>query len=647
MTLGHHVLLGLSIAALGAAGLRVASLAAPRGLERVVTAAVVVCAAAVIQTLLLGLLALGGSPVALALAAGATWLGARLLLPAPALPPGAEVAAWWRDSGLAMRVGLGALAGMGLAWSVWLLRYPALGIDSIAYHVPEIVAWTHNGTPGSVESIVPELSVGNYPLTNEVLLTWGTAISRSFVFLTLWPPAMLALLAAAGWLGLRSLVVPRLPALLALAALLSTPILTNHQMNGAHTDLPALTWLACCAALCAASVRRPLLLAPAVLAAGLAIGTKTTTAPLALLALAIAYVPQRGRLRPLGRPLALAGAGALAVGSYWYLRDLVDHGSPLWPFLATPWGDDLPRHFATAVTFLDRPRLTLDRIGHDYLEVFAGGIVLLAGAVLAPLVARRREVLGCATATAVAAVLWANAPLTGVNDFPVLDFTALSTLRYSSPALAAAALTLALAARAGPRARGYAVAVLAAATVLGVWQTFDLGFPNVPRATTPLVGAALGALAGFMARPVQLPRGPAARLAAVAVVAAAAGALLVPAANGYVKRHARTGLYDAEIVSWVSSLPGYSDDRPTISIAPVMTGVLAGDRLQHRLELVPVRERCDRVRALPRQQWLVVHRNPLRIRGRSNTQRCLAFVRPTHAGRTFRFYGRVASARRR
>ena len=94
-------------------------------------------------------------------------------------------------------------------------------------------------------------------MTNEVLLEWSSAISRSFVPVMLWAPATLALLAIAGWCGLRSVMVPRLPAGLAVLTLCLTPPLTHWQKNGAHTDLPALAWLLCAAALCAASVGRP------------------------------------------------------------------------------------------------------------------------------------------------------------------------------------------------------------------------------------------------------------------------------------------------------------------------------------------------------------------------------------------------------
>ncbi len=334
----HHAVLGLAIACLGGAGLRLASLAAPSGPERAVAAVVIAASIAALEALALGLVRLGTNTAVLAGAAALTWLAARTFLPAPASRPGHELAAAWRAASPASRIAIGAIAGVGLAWAVWLLRYPALGIDTVAYHLTDVVAWVGDGSPGAVEPLFPTVPVGNYPLTNEVLLAWGTGIARSFVFVGLWAPAMMALLMLASWAGLRTLRVPVAAATLAVGALCLLPVLTHYQQNGANTDIPAFAWLVSSAFLSLASTRRPALLAPALLAAGLAVGTKTTTLPLALLVLVIALVAARAELPRRARPLALAGAAAIAFGGYWYLRNLVDHGSPFWPFVETPVG---------------------------------------------------------------------------------------------------------------------------------------------------------------------------------------------------------------------------------------------------------------------------------------------------------------------
>ncbi|MDX6659394.1 MAG: hypothetical protein QOJ55_216, partial [Solirubrobacteraceae bacterium] len=82
-TVLHHVAWALSVVALGAAGLRVAATMAPRGLARAVAAAVLAAGAALVESLGLGLVGLGGSTVALAAAAWGTWLAVRVAVPAP------------------------------------------------------------------------------------------------------------------------------------------------------------------------------------------------------------------------------------------------------------------------------------------------------------------------------------------------------------------------------------------------------------------------------------------------------------------------------------------------------------------------------------------------------------------------------------
>jgi hypothetical protein len=89
----RHLLWALSVAALAGAALRVASLSVPGGLVRVVAAAVIAVATAIVQALALGLVGLGSSPPALAASAVATWIVVRAATPRPELAATAELAA--------------------------------------------------------------------------------------------------------------------------------------------------------------------------------------------------------------------------------------------------------------------------------------------------------------------------------------------------------------------------------------------------------------------------------------------------------------------------------------------------------------------------------------------------------------------------
>src|SRR3954468_13598870 len=293
----HHALLGVSVAALGAAGLRAASPLAPAGLGRGLVAATFASAAAVAEALGLAVFALGGSTAALVIAAVATWVAARLLLPEPRVRVADELALWWGARSVLEKGVLGAVAGAAAAWAAWQLRYPALGFDTVVYHAPEILLWLQHGTPGSIQELIPDQPVGNYPLTAEVTIGWAMGISRSLVPLILVPWAWIALTAVAGWTGLRGLGVAVWPRGLAVAALCTNTWLLAWQNVGGITDPGAVAWLVTCAALCALSRERPPLLAPARLAAGLSAGCKTTALPMLVVVLALGLRAARPGLR--------------------------------------------------------------------------------------------------------------------------------------------------------------------------------------------------------------------------------------------------------------------------------------------------------------------------------------------------------------
>jgi hypothetical protein len=605
--LAHHLLLALAVLALAAAGLRAAATLTAGGLEQATSAGALAAGAAAVQALALGLLGLGTDPWALTGAALVTWVVARATLPRPPRPAGEQLATWWGGLGLGERLALGALAGVGLAWTTFLIRFPAFGWDGVVYHLPEIAKWVQSGTPGSIETVLPGWPVGNYPLANEVLLAWAAGIAQSYAPVVVWSSGMVVLLAAAGWMGLRSLRVAPLVRVLAVGVLCTMPVLSASQLNGPNTDLPALAWLVTTGALCAAAVHRrePGLLAPALVAGGLAAGTKTTTLPLAAAALLVAAYLLRPHLRAVAGPLALAAVGALVVGGTWYLRNLVDHGTPFWPFVTGAWSDPPPLALHRMdVSFLERPVRTMEEFGFDEWlgRIFAGGALLLAGGVLAAAWARTRAVVAASAATAVSFLLWANAPVTGVSDLRGVDGATISTVRYLLPAVAAGVLALALSSRAGRWPRRAATAVLAAALGLNLWQLFDLGFPAVPSPRMPVLAALAGtaAAAGVTA---LLPWRALLRPSALAAAVLAAGVALGLTAPGVVDRHERMALFDAELVRVFS---GPADDGRPIAMAPMTVAVLTGPELERSVDGIPRREGCGRVRARARRGWVVV-----------------------------------------
>ncbi len=622
----HALALVVAATALAGAAARGARALGARGLELAVAAAPLAATLAGLEALALGLVGLGGSPVALTVAALLTGLIAWRRSPGPlAAPAWRALAGAWGGLGRPARLLLGALAGAALAWLAWIARHPGLGIDPLTYHLPESILWIQQGHPGSVETLQYDFPQGYYPVTNELIVGWVVAIARSSAASLAWTPAAALLAVLAGWLGLRRLAGDRLVSALAIAAVLLSPIAAS-QLIGPHTDLPAAAWLWTAAALVAAAERRPRLLAAAVLAAALAVGTKTTTAPFSVL-LGVYAVWRHRRARALAPLLGAAAAAGVAVGGVWYLRNLIVHGSPLYPFKGTPFGDPAPpfmRRFD--MSFLDRPRLTLARNADSDRRTLAGGLILLALGLLAPLARPRpRGRTLVAAAVALAGLLsWAAAPFTGAADDPILDLSA-TTTRYLLPTLGAAAVALALAATGARRLRIAVALALVAACAWSIRETQHLDLVAMPSTATLLAGAALGAAVAAVLR-----RLPDLGLAAAAVAAVLAALALVGVGHGFARRQgAAPWLRSKGVVGWAAAQPAWRDSAFPVAFAPQMLAPLAGDRLQHRIALVGAAEPCPAVRARALRGWVVLGTFPLENRRAPFTaRRCLATPPP-------------------
>jgi hypothetical protein len=647
----HQLLLLGSVAALSAAGWRLASAAVPAGLLRVIATVALAAAGAVLSALALALAGLGASPVALTAVAAATLLASYRAVPGWPPSAGEQLGAWWSGLSRPGRVARLTLAGAVVGYGAWLLRYPGLGYDALTYHLALPVAWIHNGRPGSLVTVWDGLPIQNYPLTWEVLVSWATAIARTFVPATLLTPAMLLILAASVRAGLAELGVSERLAWLAVATVTTLPLVVV-QLPGPNNDLPDTAWLACAAALVAGAApwrsdgrsreRHGALLAVALVAAGLCIGTKTTGAPLAVLALVAGAWRCRRELRRLVVPLGLAAAAAAAVGGVWYVRNLIDHGSPFWPLSTTPWGDPIPAAFrAVDASLLSKLHATLHGRIDDYWRVLAGAVVLVAGALIAPLHTRLRPILWGAVIVLASVALWAASPYTGYATSTAL---AVGATRYLLPGVLAAVVTVALAGRAGRRAEALPAAVLLAALAVNLDRDTALAFPYAPSVRLLVVAAALGgAFALALEAASRLVRWDvaAARWGVTAAAGALAAGLLVALTvpvDGFLSAHARTGQFDAGLVRWLDARPRFRDGREPVLVGPISVAVLAGTRLAHPVSVLAGDDRCSELALEARDAWVVIELQAADYRYDRHWVGCLAGEHPAFVGGGFLVY---------
>ena len=169
---------------------------------------------------------------------------------------------------------------------------------------------------------------------------------------------------------------------------------------------------------------------------------------------AVAWRPLRAAPRRAGWWPTLGVA--VVVGGIWSVRDLVDHGSPLWPLVSAPWGDPVPATFrALGARFLDHPRHLIGAYWRDVPDRPGGRAVLIGSGIALPLVRRSRAALGSAGAAALALLAWGVAPYTGLENYGAVG--AIANTRYLLPAIAACAVALdpvGAGGRAGPAAGG-------------------------------------------------------------------------------------------------------------------------------------------------------------------------------------------------
>jgi len=636
MSVINHLLLGVATVAVGAASIRLASSFVDRGLERILVAVTFFAAAITVETMALGLFGLGGTQAALVLTAVATGLLALSFLPRPEVRVGDELAGWLKEAPTAAIVAVASVIGVGMVWMGWAVWSPVVGVDGVYYHLPQMIRWIHEGTPGSDDYINYIFEVGDYPLTNAVAQTWGLGISRSMVMVSIWPTLNMTVLCLAAWVGLRRFDLSIATRVLAILAVASTPVVLM-QLGGPLNDLPALSWLACGAALLVSSRDRPRLLIPAVIATGLAIGTKTIALPLGVVVLAVGLILHRRNLRPMAGPLAVGLGVFFVVGCFWYARTFIEHGSPFWPWAAAPWGDPVPPFLQTYESFLSAPRHTLAGRLDLYASFMGGAVVLLTAALALAALRADRLIRGMGALLLGLLLLWASAPSTA--KAPLIDGS-VSQTRYLVPVIGFAAVLIALACRGSRRFELVALGALSIALIWNLGQLFTGARPASPPEPAMIGGALAGAVIGALAAIPLRGRVPVPNpLVGGAAIAAAAALLAMPAADWVTHHSKHRANFDAGLAEYLSARDDFREGDEPIWMAPLLAGPLAGDRLQHDLKLIPPRLPCPQVARLRRDGWVILREDPLWVEAIGySVGECLKGEAPLAVVDEFRIY---------
>lgn len=246
-----------------------------------------------------------------------------------------------------------AVAAAAVIWEAFVgVVLTPYAYDALTYHLITAVGWIQHGNLDK-SPLTP--CCAHYPLTAELLFTWPMLLSGNDGVVNLVQVCFIVLggFAVAGIArsaGVRGPLVA-----LAGAAFVVTPVVLA-QGPTEYVDVIIAAW-----ALCAlhstirfavtSDVRR---LVPAGLAIGMLLGSKGTGviwAVVLVVTLVVVGASLVSRQR-LSRRRALYGAATvlaacLALGSFWYVRNVAEHGNPVYPFRVSVFGAvlfDGPEH---------------------------------------------------------------------------------------------------------------------------------------------------------------------------------------------------------------------------------------------------------------------------------------------------------------
>ena len=239
-------------------------------------------------------------------------------------------------------------------------RYPT-GWDGVHYHLPMAVRWLQQRTI----DVVPGTIVQNYPnngiIPSYLLLSVGLQRLTSLAMVPQGILLALIVYAITGRLG-----IGRLGRLIGTCVVMSIPMVI-YQTYSAYVDLFATTaWLASLLALMWASrVSHPspkrCLILVAGLACGIAIGSKLTYVVvggmLAAVAAALPWITRGRRDRLFMPALRSAALFVLAAGvcsGFWFVRNVVRTGNPIYPLGLTIAGVNLFDGLSAAEFFPER-----------------------------------------------------------------------------------------------------------------------------------------------------------------------------------------------------------------------------------------------------------------------------------------------------
>ena len=270
--------------------------------------------------------------LALALGAGCLLL-ALVARRAPSVEPPSPARPW-----TPLEIGLLAALLAALALRAWdALHRTTFLYDALSYHLHAPATWLHDGRVSIVPAVFGDPAPAYAPSNVELVFLFLLAPTRSAALAQAGQAPLAAIACAAIAATVREAGGPRAAALAAALAFLLVPEVWQ-QATSAMTDVGAAAFFLAALPFLLRLARRRVLApgdgasdaASLGLAAGLCAGAKVVGAVFVMPLVGVA-VALCARARRPARQLATLLVGAAATGAFFYVRNLVAAGNPLYP----------------------------------------------------------------------------------------------------------------------------------------------------------------------------------------------------------------------------------------------------------------------------------------------------------------------------
>jgi hypothetical protein len=236
---------------------------------------------------------------------------------------------------------------LALAWqTVVALALPPYAFDALTYHLTTVATWIQHS---NLAPTPLSLCCARYPANAELMFAWPMLLTHTD-YLVDTVQIGFALLGACSVAGIVSTAKLGNTAAAAAAGLFAVSPIVLTQSPTAYADLivAGLALAALYGLFQFIVTSKPARLVPAAVATGLLLGTKGTGVLWASILIvgasgSLVVAARRGDVTP---RLAARSFGALvvvclALGTFWYVRNWIDTGNPVYPFRVAPAGVEL------------------------------------------------------------------------------------------------------------------------------------------------------------------------------------------------------------------------------------------------------------------------------------------------------------------